>query len=400
MMNCAKSIRRVLVLSKHIQGAQVSSPVSFLSKMRLARCFSSAGVVGDDVLFERIGGAGIITLNRPSALNALNLSMIKKIFPKIKEWEEDPATTMIIMKGSGGKAFCAGGDILSITEEGKKGNYEAGQEFFRSEYQLNYRIATCLVPYIAFIDGITMGGGVGLSVHGENRICTERTLFAMPETAIGLFPDVGGSYFLPRLSKHLGMYLALTGFRLKGRDVYKAGVATRMVHSTILPQLEQDLVAMENPSTQDITDLLRKYHEECQTGRERDYLILRDKEEDIKRMFCAASVEEIFENLRSDGSEWALEQLSVMEKMSPTSLKITHRQLSLGESLDLSECLEMEYRMGSQCLRHPDFYEGVRSVLIDKDKSPKWNPATLSGVTEGIVDEHFILPSNGEELQL
>uniref|UniRef100_H2ZC72 3-hydroxyisobutyryl-CoA hydrolase, mitochondrial n=1 Tax=Ciona savignyi TaxID=51511 RepID=H2ZC72_CIOSA len=397
-MICSKSFRRFIMISKHIKGAKSAVPAT--ASMHLERCFSSARFADDDVLFDRIGGAGIITLNRPGALNALNLNMIKKIFPKIKEWEEDPTTTMIIMKGAGGKAFCAGGDIRTITDEGSKGNFEAGQEFFRSEYQLNYRIATCLVPYIAFIDGITMGGGVGLSVHGENRVCTERTLFAMPETAIGLFPDVGGSYFLPRLSKHLGMYLALTGYRLKGRDVYKAGVATRMVHSSVLPELERDLVAMSNPSTQDITNLLRKYHEECKTGRERDYLILRDKEEAIKRLFCAGSVEEIFQNLKEDGSEWALEQLHVMKKMSPTSLKITHKQLSLGESMDLSECLEMEYRMASQCLRHPDFYEGVRAVLIDKDKSPKWNPATIPEVTNDLIDSHFVLPSDGQELEL
>nr|CAB3252815.1 3-hydroxyisobutyryl-CoA hydrolase, mitochondrial [Phallusia mammillata] len=402
----ARSIFRVQVISKHLSSPlkQRTSTVGLCMPCKLYRipCFRSMSskYVEDDVLFDKVGGAGIITLNRPSALNALNLSMIQKILPKIKEWEDDPRTTMIIMKGSGDKAFCAGGDIRSITDEARMGNYAPGQEFFHSEYHLNYRIATCLVPYIAIIDGITMGGGVGLSVHGEHRICTERTLFAMPETGIGLFPDVGGSHFLPRLSQHLGLYLALTGYKLKGRDVYKAGVATRMVDSTMLPKLEKELVSMETPTQQDIIDILRKYHEECQTGRERDYLILRDREDDIKRIFCADTVEEIFQNLEADGSEWAKQQLDTLKKMSPTSLKVTHQQIQMGASLELDECLEMEYRIGCNCLRNNDFQEGVRALLVDKDKNPKWNPNTLSGVTDEILNSYFTLPEGLEELEL
>jgi len=402
-MNSAIAMQRLFTTSRH-----VSNSLSFykLQKQQFslvsAMCSEQKVQVSDesDVLFERIGGAGIITLNRPRTLNALNLSMIKKIYPQIEEWEKDPKTTMIIMKANGGKAFCAGGDVKSITDAAKDGNFSAGETFFREEYKLNYRIATCDVPYIALIDGITMGGGVGLSVHGENRICTERTLFAMPETAIGLFPDVGGSHFLPRLSLHLGMYLALTGFRLKGRDVYKAGVATRMVDSKTLPQVEKDLVAMDNPTHQDITDLLRRYHVDCQTGRDRDYLILRDREEDIKRCFIADSVEQIFQNLEDDGSEWALQQLATLKKMSPTSLKVTHRQLTLGASLNLDECLEMELRIGSHMLRGNDFGEGVRAQIVDKDRNPQWKPSTLEEVTEEMVDSYFTMAEGVEELDL
>ncbi|XP_076821699.1 3-hydroxyisobutyryl-CoA hydrolase, mitochondrial-like [Clavelina lepadiformis] len=400
-MIAIRGLPRLSVIAKHLsKSAQAFPHTSRSSSVCLCRNMSSANFPEDDVLFEEKGGARIITLNRPTKLNALNLSMIKKIYPKMKEWEEDPRTTLIIMKGAGGKAFCAGGDIDSITEAAREGKFSPGEDFFRSEYELNYRIATCHVPYIAFIDGITMGGGVGLSVHGENRVCTERTVFSMPETAIGLFPDVGGSYFLPRLSMHLGLYLALTGYRLKGRDVYKAGVATRMVHSSVLPQLEDDLVALEAPSAQDITDLLRKYHEDCKTGRERDYLILRDREDDIQRLFCADSVEEIFENLEKDGSEWALEQLNIMKKMSPTSLKVTHKQLKLGDHMNLDECLEMEYRIGCNCLRNNDFPEGVRALLVDKDKNPTWKPATLPAVTDEILESYFNLPQGLKELEL
>jgi len=401
-MNSANTaMQRILITGRHLL-----KPLSNVQKRHYslgsALCSSQQpkAAVEDDVLFERIGGAGIITLNRPKALNALNLSMINKIYPKIGEWENDPKTTMIILKASGEKAFCAGGDIKSITDAANTGDYTAGQDFFRAEYLLNYRIATCDVPYIALIDGITMGGGVGLSVHGENRICTERTLFAMPETGIGLFPDVGGSYFLPRLSAHLGMYLALTGFRLKGRDVYKAGVATRMVDSKTLPKVELDLVSMDNPTQQDITDLLRKYHVECDTGRERDFLILRDREEDIKRLFLADSVEQIFENLEKDGSEWALGELAKLKKMSPTSLKVTHRQLTLGTCLPLDECLEMELRIGSSMLRAKDFSEGVRALIVDKDRNPKWNPATLAEVTDEMVESYFTMVDGVEELDL
>lgn len=401
-MNSVKALQRMLITSRHI-----SKSLSF-NQMRIQN-FSIASLMcaqpkqvseEEDVLFERIGGAGIITLNRPKALNALNLSMVRKIYPQIAEWEQDPKTTMIIMKAAGQKAFCAGGDIKSITDAAKAGDFSAGETFFREEYQLNYRIATCDVPFIALIDGITMGGGVGLSVHGENRICTERTLFAMPETGIGLFPDVGGSYFLPRLSLHLGMYLALTGFRLKGRDVYKAGVATRMVDSEILPQVEKELIAMANPTHQDITDLLRRHHVECETGRDRDYLILRDREEDIKKCFIADSVEQIFENLEKDGSEWALEQLTKLKKMSPTSLKVTHRQLTEGSSLPLNECLEMELRISANMLRGHDFGEGVRAQIVDKDRNPKWQPSTLEEVTDEMLDSYFTMVEGVDELDL
>lgn len=393
-MASAKSVRRILTIFKHTkhQNGLISSVTAHVRKM--------SSFAEDDVLFERVGGAGIVTLNRPSALNALNLSMIRKISPMIEQWETDPSTTMIIMKGAGNKAFCAGGDVKSITDAAKSGDYEAGQEFFAEEYQLNYKIANCHVPYIALIDGITMGGGVGLSVHGMERVCTERTVFAMPETAIGLFPDVGGSYFLPRLSAHLGMFLALTGYRLKGRDVYKAGVATRMVHSNTLPYLEKELVSLDSPTPQDITNVLRKYHLSCDTGRERDYLILRDVEGAIRHCFTANTVEEIFQNLEKDGSDWAQEQLKILNRQSPTSLKVTHRQLVEGAKLHLDECLEMEFRIGSTCLRGSDFPEGVRAAIVDKDRNPTWNPKTLSEVTPQMVDSFFAPTPGVEDLNL
>ncbi|XP_075612294.1 3-hydroxyisobutyryl-CoA hydrolase, mitochondrial isoform X5 [Balearica regulorum gibbericeps] len=303
-----------------------------------------------EVLLEKKGGAGIITLNRPKALNALNLSMIQQIYPQIKTWEQDPETFLIIIKGTGGKAFCAGGDIRAITDAGKVGDRLA-QDFFRGEYMLNNAIGTCKKPYVALIDGITMGGGVGLSVHGRFRVATEKTLFAMPETAIGLFPDVGGGYFLPRLSGKIGYYLALTGFRLKGRDVLKAGIATHFVDSEKLPALEKDLIALKSPSTENIADLLNSYH------------------------------------------------VKTINKMSPTSLKITLRQLREGASMSLQDVLTMEYRLSQACMRGHDFYEGVRAVLIDKDQSPKWKPAALEEVSDEFVDDCF-KPLGNNDLKL
>ncbi|XP_010404817.2 3-hydroxyisobutyryl-CoA hydrolase, mitochondrial isoform X2 [Corvus cornix cornix] len=350
-----------------------------------------------EVLLEKKGGAGIITLNRPKALNALNLSMIQQIYPQIKTWEQDPETFLIIIKGTGGKAFCAGGDIRAITEAGKVGD-ELSQDFFRGEYRLNNAIGTCKKPYVALIDGITMGGGVGVSVHGHFRVATEKTLFAMPETAIGLFPDVGGGYFLPRLSGKIGYYLALTGCRLKGRDVLKAGIATHFVESEKLPALEKDLIALKSPSKEKIADLLNSYHMKCTVDQEKEF-VLDEHMEKINSIFSANSMEEIVKKLKQDGSPFAMKQLETINKMSPTSLKLTLRQLREGASMSLQEVLRMEYRLSQACMKGHDFYEGVRAVLIDKDQSPKWNPAALEEVSDEFVDNCF-KPLGNDDLRL
>ncbi|NWV24971.1 HIBCH protein, partial [Origma solitaria] len=350
-----------------------------------------------EVLLEKKGGAGVITLNRPKALNALNLSMIKQIYPQIKTWEKDPETFLIIIKGTGGKAFCAGGDVRAITEAGKVGD-KLSQDFFKGEYNLNNAIGTCKKPYVALIDGITMGGGVGVSVHGHFRVATEKTLFAMPETAIGLFPDVGGGYFLPRLSGKIGFYLGLTGFRLKGRDVQKAGIATHFVESEKLPALEKDLIALKSPSKEKIADLLNSYHMKCTIDQEKAF-VLDEHMEKINSIFSANSMEEIVEKLKQDGSPFAMKQLEAINKMSPTSLKLTLRQLREGASLSLQDVLRMEYRLSQACMKGHDFYEGVRAVLIDKDQSPKWKPASLEEVSDEFVDNCF-KPLGNDELKL
>ncbi|XP_048834675.1 3-hydroxyisobutyryl-CoA hydrolase, mitochondrial isoform X4 [Brienomyrus brachyistius] len=323
---------------------------------------------GSDVLFERVGSASVITLNRPKALNALNLSMIRHIYPQLKNWEKDPETDLVVIKGAGEKAFCAGGDIRAVTEAGRSGDSLA-QDFFREEYILNNTIGTYQKPYVALIDGITMGGGVGLSVHGCFRVATEKTLFAMPETAIGLFPDVGGGYFLPRLQGKLGLFLALTGFRLKGRDVQRAGVATHFVES-----------------------------QKSSLDRDKPFSLTQHLDA-INRLFEASSMEGILENLRQDGSTFAQKQAETLSKMSPTSLKITFRQLQTGAALSLQEVLVMEYRLSQSCMKGNDFYEGVRAVLVDRDQSPRWQPSSLEGVTEQFLEGCFA-PLGEHDLRL
>lgn len=303
----------------------------------------------NDVLFEEVNDKGIIILNRPKALNSLNLSMVNKIQPKLKEWENKK--NLVIVKGAGEKAFCAGGDVKAIIEAGFKGNKQLGKDFFKNEYKTNGLIGSYKIPYIAFIDGIVMGGGVGLSVHGHYRIATERTLFAMPETQIGLFPDVGGSYFLPRLSGRLGWYLALSGIRLKGSDVLRAGIATHYVESKDLKNLEIALLDCSND--QDIKNVLSNFMK-----KDLPEFSLKPVLDQINKCFAPQVMEEIISRLKMDGSKWAEDTLKLLNKMSPTSMKVSLKELEIGKMISLNECLKMEYNLAVNCLENRDFYEG------------------------------------------
>lgn len=240
-----------------------------------------------------------------------------------------------------------------------------------------------------------MGGGVGLSVHGKYRVATERTLYAMPETAIGLFPDVGGGYFLPRMPGHLGAYLGLTGYRLKGRDVQKAGVATHYVESSSLEELENDLVKCKNSS--DIDKTLYKY---SSLSKDSSEFVLQPYLKQIEKSFGGDTVEEIVKSLHADGSEWAMSTLKLLSKMSPASLKLTLRQLQLGKTMTLRECLQMEFRLAAHCCIGSDFQEGVRALLIDKDQQPKWKHDTIEQVTQDYVYRFFAPLPDKDELTL
>ncbi|XP_075144629.1 3-hydroxyisobutyryl-CoA hydrolase isoform X2 [Haematobia irritans] len=340
------------------------------------------------VLATESSDKGMIILNRPKALNAINLEMVRKIFKHLKKCEK--TKSLMIIKGTGEKAFCAGGDVRAVVEAGPT---EESKSFFREEYTTNALIGNYKIPYIALIDGITMGGGVGLSVHGKYRVATERTLFAMPETAIGLFPDVGGSFFLPRLQGKLGLYLGLTGYRLKGEDVLKAGIATHYCESSKLSDLESAL--LNCPDADEVPDILSKFNMPSAKP-----FVLQPQLDQINNCFSGESVEEIIENLKKDGSEWATKTIQTMTKMSPTSLKVTFRQLELGSKLSLPQCLKMEYRLVVRHLENSDFKEGVRALLIDKDQKPQWKPNTIEAVTEERVQSFFAKLSDTEELKL
>lgn len=351
-----------------------------------------------DVICQRVADKGIITLNRPNVLNALNLSMIRKIYPQMLEWEKDNSMKMVIMKAAGGKAFCAGGDIRAVVEAGKIKD-PLSENFFKEEYYLNHKIGNYKIPYVAFIDGITMGGGVGLSVHSMFRVATEKTLFAMPETGIGLFPDVGGSHFLSRLLGKLGLFLSLTGFRLKGRDVLKAGLATHFVEKSKLESLEKALLNLESTNPTTIDKLLSDFQNQSKTDEDKPF-VLEPHMEKINELFGGDTVEDIFNRLEKDGSEWSLNQLNLLKKMSPTSLKVTFRQILEGGSKDLAACLAMEYRLCQHSMEDKDFYEGVRAVIIDKDQKPLWQPSTIQEVTDDKVDWYFSKLAEDKEWKL
>lgn len=357
-----------------------------LAVLRRSFSMSSKKLGGDEVLFEVHQNAGLITLNRPKALNALNLNMIRTMHPVLKEWEKDPNINVIVMKGSGEKAFCAGGDVRAIAEERNSGG-ELSKQFFKEEYRLNLEIGSLQTPFVALIHGITMGGGVGLSVHGKYRVATEKTLFAMPETAIGLFPDVGGGYFLPRLQGKLGLFLALTGHRLKARDVFHAGVATHFVESKELPYLEDEILKLAKPTSDHLDHLIQSYHKKC--DKESEEFSLAGEIKAINRIFLCDTLEGIFQALEEEGSEFSLNKLETLKRMSPASMKVTLRQLQEGAKLTLAEDLIMEYRISQQCMAEDDFYEGIRAVLIERDNNPIWNPSCIEDVSDKMVDSYF-----------
>ena len=338
-----------------------------------------------EVLFEKRGVAGTITLNRPKALNALTLAMVRLIHPKLREWAADESVQCVVIEGAGEKAFCAGGDIRALHDWGRAGDPSA-LAFWREEYRLNTFIKRYPKPFIALMDGINMGGGVGLSVHGSHRVATERLTFAMPETGIGLFPDVGGTFFLPRAPGETGLYLALTGARLKAADAIYAGIADSYVPSERLETLK-DRIAGGAP----LHEALKEVAEEEGPAP------LAAMQDDISKHFSKGSVSDILASLRSDGGEWAMKTAETIETKSPTSTLVAFRQVREGANLDFEDCMKLEFRLINGFIKGHDFYEGVRAVVIDKDQAPKWKPATLAEMKAGDVDSYFA-PLGADEL--
>ncbi|KAJ8958257.1 hypothetical protein NQ318_017400 [Aromia moschata] len=331
----------------------------------------------NEVIIRDIGDKGVIILNRPKQLNILSKPMIANIYFTLKEWKK--RKQLVLIKGADEKAFCAGGD-LNMAYTGDS-NLDV-IEYFKFQYSTDALINSYNIPYISIVDGIVMGSGVGLSIHGRYRVATERTLFAMPETKIGYFPDAGTSHFLPRLSGRLGWFLGLTGYRLKGTDTVKTGIATHYCKSENLKDLEDSLLNCSNES--EIKTALDKYHmENCTEFSLTPYL------EKINYCFSAETIEGILSRLEEDGSQWAKNTLNTLRKMSPTSLKITMKLLDLGKKLTLPECLQIEYRLAYNLVNYgTDVYIGTKA-LVEKNRNPKWNPPTLSDVSENFVDKYF-----------
>ncbi|KAK3810884.1 MAG: ClpP/crotonase-like domain-containing protein [Benniella sp.] len=326
-------------------------------------------------------------LNRPKALNALNLSMVRCMTPQLQAWDVSDLCKVIVIKGSGEKAFCAGGDVRHIVELAQSGKHNDGMSFFAEEYRLNHMIATLKTPFVAILNGITMGGGVGLSVHAPFRIATEKTLFAMPETNIGLFPDVGGSFFLPRLDGETGTYLGLVGTRLKGIDTVFAGIATHYVPSERLAALEDRLSELET----DNHDVINMAIEDFVSEPVHDHkYVLSEHRNAIDRCFRHNTIEEIVAALEKEKTPFAEETLKTLRSVSPTSLKVTLQQLREGANLGIADCFRMEHQLARQFLFGHDFAEGVRALLIEKTLEPKWKPASIEEVDrEGMLGEYF-----------
>lgn len=353
--------------------------------------------MNDETLIRVEGAAtGAISLNRPRAIHALTMPMVREMIAALLAWREDPAIAVVTIDhrpDPGGdpklsRGFCSGGDIALLRESALNDGGASGRAFFFEEYRLNHLIMTYPKPVVTFMDGITMGGGVGIAAPARYRIATENTKFAMPETGIGLFPDVGGGWHLSRLKGHLGRYLGLTGARIDGADCLWAGLATHYIPSARLPEVKAAIVA-DPAATAAILDAASEMPPAS---------ALAAHAADIDRLFAADRYEDILAALEADGGEFARATLATLATKSPQTCKVALRQLAIGATLtDFAANMAMEYRICSRVLTLPDFTEGVRAVIVDKDNAPRWNPPSAEGVTDALIDAIFApLPANEE----
>lgn len=342
-----------------------------------------------DILFNEItgkgGNLGQIILNRPTALNALTQNMIQQISAQLTHWSVDNHIKAVIIQGAGDRAFCAGGDIRKLHDIGKTKPAEA-LTFFYDEYRLNYQIKCFNKPYISFLDGITMGGGAGVSVHGSHRIATERFLFAMPETGIGFFTDIGASHFLSHCPEYTGIYCGLTGARIKAADAHYMGIINYIIPHTQVENVINTLAetAFSHAEKHRVCEILQQF----ETAPE--HPPISEHINEIENCFNAKSVEEIVTLLHKNNTDWCQETARILLTKSPTSLKVVLEQLNRGKHLDFAKCMQMEYGLVQHFLHGHDLYEGIRAVLVDKDQHPKWNPAKLEEVTNETIQAYFI----------
>jgi enoyl-CoA hydratase len=349
-----------------------------------------------DVLTSAANGLARITLNRPQALHALTTHMCANMIQALLAWREDESIRAVLLDHAPGtRGFCAGGDIRMIAESGA-GNGEEARRFFHTEYQLNHLLFQYPKPVIALIDGVTMGGGVGISMPARFRIATENTTYAMPETGIGLFPDVGGGWYLPRKPEHIGIWLALTGARIKGADLFIAGIATHYMPTEILAAARAQIAgaAQTHDAGKALESGLGALHESY--GRPKE--LLPGNVDLIDRVFALDSVEAIFTALEAEPGDWAKAQLAALRTKSPQTLKVTFRQLREGARMaSFADEMRQEYRIACRVSAMHDFQEGVRAVVINKDNKPAWSPATLEGVTDELLDRIFAPMPPGED---
>jgi len=338
----------------------------------------------DDLIVRREGSAGIILLNRPKAINALTLDMVRHIDVALDAFEADPEVALVLLEGAGERGLCAGGDIRSLYDSARE-HGDLGKVFWREEYVLNARIAAFSKPFVAYMDGIVMGGGVGLASHGSHRIATDQTRLAMPETGIGFFPDVGGTYLLSRAPGELGTYFGLTGTTMNGFDAVKARFADVVVSADRWQELRGTLTRVAPTAQAD--EIARVIAAFAVPSGQAPVAAERAR---IDRLFSGNSAEEIVAALEADGSEFAAATLTTLRQKSPTSVKVTLRLLRQARDLKtLEQCLVHEYRASLQVFVSHEFLEGVRAAVIDKDRNPKWSPARIEDVTEEIVARYF-----------
>ncbi|KAL9113047.1 MAG: hypothetical protein Q9227_002659 [Pyrenula ochraceoflavens] len=369
-----------------------------------------------DVLFSSIYGVRSIELNRPKKHNSLNGSMIRKILPRLAEWRKSDLADVVMISGAGTKAFCAGGDVAALAEQNDSpAGQDASKDYFSQEYQLDHYIATYEKPYIAVMDGITMGGGVGLSVHAPFRIATEKTVFAMPETDIGFFPDVGASFFLPRLDGKLGAYLAMTSDRLTGADVYRAGIATHYLDSSVLAPLTTRLAELNFPDyynlprrNQIIDETIREFCTDLPASPASNPNLYGDTRYLIDTCFSHTRLEQIYSSLESIASSsspqnatWATKTLSTLRKRCPLSLAVTVEQMSLGNNLSIYQTFTREHAVASQFMSHPksDFNEGIKAKLVEK-RTPNWSQYQNPQELDALASDFWRTPRPSEQLKL
>lgn len=341
----------------------------------------------DEVLIRREGSAGFLSLNRPQAIHALTLPMVHAMTRALLEWRDDPEVKAVIIDHAEGRGFCSGGDIAFLRNSALNDGGTSGRKFFHDEYQLNHLIFTYEKPVVAFMDGITMGGGVGISQPARFHVATENTRYAMPETGIGLFPDVGGGWYLSRLPGRIGQFLALTGARLDGAECKWAGLATHYLPHDALAEAKERISHGHEPA-----QVLAALAVTPPPPR------IEANAAAIAKHFASDRYEDILASLEADSSEWAAKELATLHTKSPQTCKVALRQLH--DSLacaDFAANMAMEYRIASRVLTRPDFAEGVRAVIVDKDNAPQWNPATPEGVSDELIDSIFAaLPADEE----